>query len=87
MAKPLIALQSPANTFNWTKGCQRSFEQLKASLLAIPTLCHFDPAYETKLETDASDGVVAGVLSQKHPDGRWYPVAFYSSVLSSLELN
>ena len=87
VAKPLIALQSPANTFDWTEGCQRSFEQLKASLLAIPTLCHFDPAYETKLETDASDGVVAGVLSQKHPDGRWYPVAFYSSVLSGSELN
>ena len=87
VAKPLIALQSPANPFKWTKECQTSFDQLKESLLRIPSLCHFDPEYDTKLETDASDGVVAGVLSQQHPDKRWYPVAFYSRVLTGAELN
>jgi len=87
VAKPLIALQSPANPFEWTKECQTSFDQLKESLLRIPSLCHFDPEYDTKLETDASDGVVAGVLSQQHPDQRWYPVAFYSRVLTGAELN
>jgi hypothetical protein len=56
-------------------------------LLRILSLCHFDPEYDTKLETDALDRVVAGVLSQQHPDKRWYPVAFYSCVLTGAELN
>jgi hypothetical protein len=87
IAKPLIALQSPAVPFVWTEDCETSFQRLKSALLAIPTLCHFTPEYDTKVETDASDGVIAGVLSQKHPDGKWYPVAFYSKVLSGSELN
>lgn len=38
------------------------------------------------LETDASDGVVAGVLSQKHGDD-WLPVAFFSKTMAPAELN
>jgi transposase InsO family protein len=39
------------------------------------------------VETDASDGVVAGVLSQKQPDGEWHPVAYYSKTMIDAELN
>ena len=39
------------------------------------------------METDASDGVVGGVLSQKHLDGEWHPVAFYSKTMVDAELN
>lgn len=56
-------------------------------MLQIPSLSHFHPEYPTKLETDASNGVIAGVMSQEHPDGKWYPVAFYSQALSGSELN
>ena len=87
IAKPIIALQSPSKPFVWDPDCDRAFERLKASLLAIPTLYHYHPEYDTRLETDASDGVVAGVLSQKQPDGTWCPVAFFSKVLSGSELN
>lgn len=87
IAKPMIALQSPANPFVWSPDCQRAFDEIKAALLAIPTLAHFDAEYETKMETDASDGVIAGVLSQRHPNEKWYPVAFYSHALSGSELN
>lgn len=87
IAKPLIALQSPMIPFVWTSDCQQAFDKLKTSLLSIPTLCHFNPEYYTKLETDSSDGVVAGVMSQLHPDGKWYPCAFYSKALSGSELN
>ena len=34
-----------------------------------PVLSHYDPERETMLETDASDGVLAGVLSQQ--DNEW----------------
>jgi hypothetical protein len=40
------------------------------------------------VETDASNGVVAGVLSQQDPyTDRWYPVAFLSKTMQSAELN
>ena len=39
------------------------------------------------LETDASDGVIAGVYSQKQPDGEWYPVAYYLKTMVDAELN
>ena len=56
-------------------------------MLAIPTLYHYYLEYDTKVETDASDGVVAGVLSQNQPNGLWCLVAFFSKVLSGSELN
>ena len=83
----MIALQSPMVPFVWSTECQQAFDQIKAALLAIPSLAHFDPECDAKLETDASDGVIAGVLSQKHQDNKWYPVAFYSQALSRSELN
>ena len=39
------------------------------------------------METDASDGVVAGVLSQLQYDGTWRPVAFYSKTMSAAQMN
>ena len=39
------------------------------------------------LETDASDGVVAGVLYQKQMDGEWHPVAYYSKTMIDAEIN
>jgi transposase InsO family protein len=39
------------------------------------------------LETDASDGIIAGILSQKHPDGNWYPVGYFSKTMAPAELN
>ncbi|KAJ1572108.1 hypothetical protein NDA15_004962 [Ustilago hordei] len=39
-----------------------------------------------KVETDASDFAIAGVLKQEH-EGRWHPVAFYSRKMSSAEKN
>ena len=39
------------------------------------------------METDASDGVVGGVLSQKHLDKDWHPVAFFSKTMADAEIN
>ncbi|KAJ1044168.1 hypothetical protein NDA10_005274 [Ustilago hordei] len=49
-------------------------------------LQHFDYHLPTRLETDASDFAIAGVLKQEH-EGRWHPVAFYSRKMSSAEKN
>jgi hypothetical protein len=54
--------------------------------VSAPILKHFDPCLEIILETDASDFVSAGVLSQYH-DGVLHPVAFFSKRHSPAECN
>ena len=39
------------------------------------------------METDASDGVVAGVLSQLADDGIWHPIGYFSKTMAPAECN
>ena len=78
----------------WTLCCQQVFDELKSRFCSAPVLKHFDPTLETILETDASDYVVSGILSQRHPDpakpetrGALHPVAFLSEKMSPAECN
>lgn len=90
IARPLTALtRQGLPKFDWTDECQDAFDKLKQRLLQAPVLAHFDFDKDTRVETDASDGVVAGVLSQKASDGTddWHPVAFFSETLQGSELN
>ena len=48
---------------------------------------HYRLDQELILEMDASDGIVAGVLSQKQPDGLWRPVAYFSKTMVPAECN
>ena len=50
-------------------------------------LVYFNLQLSSMIETDALDGVVAGVLSQRRTDGEWHPVAFYSKTMIDAELN
>ena len=52
-----------------------------------PILYYYNPLYESILETDASDGIVAGIFSQLHPDREWYPVAYFSKTMAPAECN
>jgi hypothetical protein len=52
-----------------------------------PTLRHFDHSREVIIETDASDYVSAGVLSQSDNEGVLHPVAFFSKKHSPAECN
>ena len=67
--------------------CQRAFDQLKNSLTQVPVLRHYQPDLPTKVETDASDEVIAGILSQQDSSGEWHPVAYYSCSMSTSEVN
>ena len=70
----------------WDNRCQKAFEELKRRLTNAPVLYHYQPELETRLETDASDRVVVGVLTQQHGKD-WHPVAFYSKSMSDAEWN
>jgi hypothetical protein len=87
IARPLAALTRKEAPFNWTMECRDAFEELKRRLLSAPVLAHFRYGLPTRVETDASQGVVAGVLSQKQDDGQWHPVAYYSETMHGAELN
>jgi transposase InsO family protein len=87
IAKPLTTITRPTEPFVWSKECDQAFEDLRKSLLAAQAIHHFNPELPTKLETDSSDGVIAGVISQEHSQSQWYPVGFYSHVLSGHEVN
>ena len=52
-----------------------------------PILAHFDCDKDIILETDASDYVMAGVLSQYGEDGLLHPVAFFSKKNNPAECN
>jgi hypothetical protein len=39
------------------------------------------------VETDASDGVLGGVLLQLQPSREWHPVAYYSKTMILAEIN
>ncbi|POS82085.1 hypothetical protein EPUL_006099, partial [Erysiphe pulchra] len=72
--------------FHWSKECQSSFDMLKIAFTTAPILAHFDPNCETILETDASDFVTAGVLSQ-NIDGILRPISYYSKKMTPTECN
>jgi hypothetical protein len=52
-----------------------------------PIFRHFDHSKEVVIETDASDYVSAGVLSQRDDEGILHPVAYYSKKHTPAECN
>ena len=64
-----------------------AFEELKEHFITAPILAHFDYDRDVIIETDASDYVSAGVLSQHDDDGILHPVAFFSTKHSPADCN
>lgn len=87
IAKPLVRLTKTGVPFQFNRQCWDAFEELKSRLTSSSILRHYDPELQSMVETDASDGVIAGVLSQQHPDGEWYPVAYFSKTMAPAECN
>jgi hypothetical protein len=83
---PITELLKPAAAFIWTDAAQLAFDELKERFSSAPVLRHFDPTLPIRLETDASQFAIAGILSQLFED-RWHPVAFSSRKLQPAERN
>jgi hypothetical protein len=66
---------------------EAAFQALKQTFTTAPILCHFDPEKLIIVETDASDYVSAGILSQHNEEGKLHPVAFFSKKHSPTEYN
>ena len=61
---PIVRLTKKDVPFKWDEECEQAFQQLKTAFTSAPVLRHFDPDQEVVVETDASDYVSAGILSQ-----------------------
>jgi hypothetical protein len=62
-------------------------DDLKNTFTSAPVLARFDPDHDVIVETDASDYVSTGVLSQYDDEGILHPVAFFSKKHSPAECN
>ena len=87
IVRPIVKLTLKDAPFVWSEACQKAFDELKQAVSSAPILRHFDRSREAILETDSSDYVNGGVLSQYDDDGVLHPVAFYSKNLNPAECN
>src|SRR5690606_37452107 len=84
---PLTKLTGKNVPFLCYDECEAAFQKLKNAFTSAPILKHFDPKRQCIVETDASDYVSAGILSQYDDDSTLHPVAFFSKKHSPAEGN
>jgi hypothetical protein len=86
-AEPLTRLTKKDEPFVWESEQQLAFKTMVTAFTTAPALRHFDHEREVIIESDASDYVSAGVLSQRDDEGVLHPVAYYSKKHSPAECN
>jgi len=90
LCQPLFNLLCKDVPFVWDAVCEQVLDSLKKAFTSAPILRHFDPELETLVETDASDYVTSGILSQKQLENNQlvlHPVAFISEKMTPAECN
>jgi len=85
--KPLTNLTKKEIVFLWSQECKEAFESLKEAVTSAPILQHFDREKVAVVESDASDYVSSGVLSQYDNNGVLHPVAYFSKKMLPAECN
>jgi len=73
--------------WEWTEKQEKAFEELKKRFTQGPVLAALDLDKKMKMEVDALDYAMGGVLSMEGEDGKWKPVAFLSKSLNKMERN
>lgn len=80
-------LTKKGGAFDFDAPCMKPLNLLKKLFTEAPILKSFDWERDVIVETDSSDHVSAGVLSQYHDEGILHPVAFFSKKLTPTECN
>ena len=83
----LTQLTKKDTLFQWKSDCEAAFQQLKKTFTEALILQHFDWTHEVTVEINTSDTVIADVLLQKNEDSQLQPVTYFSSKMSSAEIN
>ena len=87
IARPLHEMMRKEMKWSWEERQQRAFEELKKRFMIEPVLVTLDLNKEIRIEADASDFAMGGVLLMKCEDKRWRPVAYISKSLNKAERN
>jgi transposase InsO family protein len=96
IARPLTSLlkgsQNGRKTGNfskeWREPQQQAFLELLGTFQKAPLLRHYNPELAIRLEADASDAALGGVLSQLQKDtNKWHPIAFFSKQFKGAEVH
>jgi len=87
MARPLTDLTCKDVVFHFGNKEHTAFEALQAAFTCAPVLQYPDQDCEFRLETDASEFAVGGVISIKCEDGKFRPVAYMSHSMTPPEHN
>ena len=87
IARPLHKMTRKENKWSWGEKQQKAFEELKERFMTEPVLVTPDLDKEMRVEADASDFVMGGVLSMKCEDKKWRPVAYISKSLNEVKRN
>ena len=69
--------------WKWEEEHQKAFEELKERITSQPVLAL---PRKDRVETDASEHAIGGVLSQEQ-EGKWKPIAFLSGMMQPVEQN
>ena len=87
IARPLTDLTCKDTPFTFGDRERGAFNALKAAFMKAPVLQYPDQDREFRLETDASEFAVGGVLSVKGDDGNFRPIAYMSHSMTPPERN
>jgi len=77
-SEPLARLTKKDEPFVWGAEQQLALETMVTAFITAPVVRHFDHDREVIIETEASEYVSAGVLSQYDDDGVRHPVAYFA---------
>ena len=86
LVHPLTDLTRKGVPFIWTPACKGAFEELKQTLIGSNVMAFPRETGQYILDTDASDGQIAGILSQIQ-DGHERVISFGSRPLGKAERN
>jgi len=86
-ARPLYQLTRKDKKWEWGKEENQAFNEIRTHLTSASTLMHYDPQQPITIETDASNYVTAGILSQPRRDGKLHPVAYQSKTMTKAQCN
>ena len=87
VARPLHDLVKKDKKWEWMKREEKAFRELKERFTKEPVLAAPDIDKKMRMEVDASDYAMGGVLLMECKDGLWRPVAFLSKSLKKTERN
>ena len=87
LATLLHILVRKEQKWKWKREQEEAFERLKAVFTTEPVLAIPDINREIRVEADALDYTMGGVLLTKYENRKWRPVAFISKSLNTTEQN